>query len=165
MEMQNVLTSLRDLCQSPAAWAIFGAVALRAVWSAVAYFRCPLMRAPREMDPNEAHATVNARFRHSPRFLMAMLVGLMLSIGGLYALTLPSAGPVALAAIVFGVFILIVEPSRLSVEDNELRVNAARRQGPDAMAFAQERLRAAHVERIAIEIGLTALLLAALLML
>ncbi len=162
MEMQNILNSLRDLCDMPVAWAIFGAVALRAGWSAVAYFRCPLIRTPREMDPETARATVNARFRHSPRFLFAMLVGIALSVGGLYALTMPAAGPVALAAIVFGAFILIVEPSRLTVEDNELRVNVARAQGPEAMSFAQERLRAAHVERIAIEIGLAALLLFAL---
>lgn len=162
MEMQNVLSSLRDLCDMPAAWGIFAVVALRAAWSVVSYFRCPLMRGSLDIDPAAARAAVNARFRHSPRFLIAMVAGIALSVGGLYALTVPDAGPVALAAIVFGTFILIVEPSRLTVEDNELRVTAARAQGGDALVFAQERLRAAHVERLMIEVGLAGLLLVAL---
>lgn len=165
MEMQNVLTSLSDLCASPVAWGIVGVVALRAVWSAVAYFKCPLMTCHGTLDVAHARARVNARFIHSPRFLVSMLLGLALAIGGLYALRMPDAGPLALAAIVFGAFILLVEPSRLTVEDNEMRVVAASADGPEALALAQDRLRTAHYERIGMEFAMVAALAALVILL
>lgn len=158
MQMEMVLASVRDLCNMPIAWAIFAAVALRAVWSLVHFLSCPVVRRTSTLDPQAARAKLNARVLHSPRFLLAMLTGIALSVGGLYALRSPDAGPLALAAIVFGVFILIVEPSRLDVDQDTMRVSAARLDGPDAYEFALDRLRAAHIERIGIEFAMVALL-------
>ncbi|PIP97217.1 MAG: hypothetical protein COW75_07575 [Rhodobacterales bacterium CG18_big_fil_WC_8_21_14_2_50_71_9] len=158
MQLEMVLASLRDLCDMPIAWAIFAAVAFRALWSVIEFFTCPVVRGASKLDPQAARDKLNARVLHSPRFLTAMLVGIVLSVGGLYALRAPDAGPLALAAIVFGVFILIVEPSRLSVDEVTMRVSAAKLDGADAYSFALDRLRAAHLERIAVEIGMVALL-------
>lgn len=158
MQFEIVMNSLHDLCDMPVAWAIFAAVALRAAWSLIYYLRCPVVHSSAVSDPNAARAQLQKKVLHSSRFLIAMLIGMALAIGGVYALRTPDAGPLALAAIVFGVFILIVEPSRLSVEENTLRVSAASLDGPAAHRLALSRLRAAHVERIAIEVGLVALL-------
>lgn len=158
MQLEMVLASLQDLCDMPIAWAIFAAVALRALWSVVEFFSCPVIRGVSKLDPQVARDKLNAPVLHSPRFLVAMLTGIALSVGGLYALRLPDAGPLALAAIVFGVFILIVEPSRLTVDETTMRVSAAKLDSAEAYHFALDRLRAAHVERIVVEIGLVALL-------
>jgi hypothetical protein len=158
MALQTILDSFRDLCSMPVAWGIVAVVALRAGWSLVSFFRCPVLRHADAIDAATARAMAADPHVRSPRFLATMVVGLALSIGGLYALRTPEAGPLALAAIVFGVFLLIVEPSRLSVEENSRRAAAARLEGPDALAFATERLRASHLERLAIEIAMAALL-------
>jgi len=158
MQLDSVLGSLRDLCDMPIAWAIFAAVALRALWSLVVFFRCPVLCGVSKLDPAAARAKLNAPVLHSPRFLVAMLTGIALAVGGLYALRMPDAGPLALAAIVFGVFILIVEPSRMAVDEITMRTSAARLDGEDAYHFALDRLRAAHVERIVVETAMVALL-------
>ncbi len=158
MQLEMVLASVRDLCNMPIAWAIFAAVALRATWSLVEFFTCPVVRRTSKLDPHAARDKLNARVLHSPRFLAAMLIGIALSVGGLYALRAPDAGPLALAAIVFGVFILIVEPSRLAVDQDTMRVTAARLDGKEAFDFALNRLRAAHIERIVVEFAMVALL-------
>ncbi|PKP64746.1 MAG: hypothetical protein CVT86_03550 [Alphaproteobacteria bacterium HGW-Alphaproteobacteria-8] len=158
MQLESVLTSLRDLCNMPIAWAIFAAVAFRAAWSLVQFFTCPVVRRRSKLDPQAARDKLNARVMHSPRFLVAMLIGIALSVGGLYALRVPDVGPLALAAIVFGVFILIVEPSRLEVDQDTMRVSAAQLDGQEAYEFALERLRAAHIERIGMEFAMVTLL-------
>jgi hypothetical protein len=158
MEMQTVLNSFRELADMPVALGILAAVALRAGWSLVIFFACPVMRGADRLDPEVARAYVGKAHVSAPRFLISMLIGLALSIGGLYALRDPALGPLALGAIILGVFILIAEPSRLSVEENTQRVAAARLEGPDAQALAIDRLRASHIERIAMEVGVAALI-------
>jgi hypothetical protein len=158
MEMETVLTSFRDLCGNPVAWVIAGVAAAKALYSLVAFYRCPVVNRGVGIAPEVARAAIESRFLRSPRFLFAMLAGLTLAVGGLYALRSPDAGPAALAAIVVGVFILLVEPSRLTISDNTLRVAAARPAGGEAYEFALERLRGAHLERISIEIAFAMLL-------
>jgi hypothetical protein len=158
MEMETVLTSFRDLCGNPVAWVIAAVAAAKAAYSLFVFYRCPVVNRSLDIAPEAARAAVESRYRNSPRFLFMMLVGLTLSIGGLYALRSPDAGPAALAAIVVGVFILLVEPSRLTIDDNTLRVAAARPGGGEGYEFALDRLRGAHLERILIEIGFAALL-------
>jgi hypothetical protein len=158
MEMDTVLTSFRDLCDDPIAWAVLAAVSLKALWSLTIYLRCPVCNNLPEIDPETARRLVDAKFRTSPRFLFLMLGGLALSIGGLYALRDPAVGPFALAAILLGVFVLLVEPSKLTIDDNTLRVAAARGRGGETYDLALDRLRGAHVERMAIEFAFAAAL-------
>ena len=158
MALQTILDSFRDLCSMPVAWVILAAVSLRAAWSLISFVKCPVLHQVEALDAATARQMAADPHLRSPRFLATMVLGLALSIGGLYALKAPEAGPLALAAIVFGVFLLIVEPSRLSVEENTRRAAAARLEGAEATAFATERLRASHLERLAIEIAMAAVL-------
>ena len=160
MKMDLVLGNFDRLCEAPAIWAILGLMALRAALSVVWYLKCPVVGQTERMDPMADRQAVDAPFVHSPRFLATMLIGITLSIGGLYAMQLTDVGPAAMAAIMIGVFLLIVEPSRLSVEENTRRVSASRLDGDDAYSLAHERLRGAHVERIALEVGMVLLMLA-----
>jgi hypothetical protein len=160
MGMENVLFSFRALCEMPLAWVIVAAVILKVVWSLVHYYTCPVLCQAPDVDPRLAREKINARFFHSPRFLVLMLTGIALSIAGLYAMRSADLGALGLAALVLGVFILIVEPSQLSVLENTFRVSAARIEGTETHALALERLRAAHVERIAIEVVLAVMVTA-----
>jgi len=160
VKMELVLANFDRLCDSPAVWAILGLMTLRVAVSVIWFFRCPVVRQTERMDPMAARLAVDAPFVHSPRFLVTMIVGIALSVGGLYAMQIADIGPAAVAAIMIGVFLLIVEPSRLSVEENTRRASASRLDGDDAYSLAHERLRSAHVERIALEVGMVMLMLA-----
>lgn len=158
MEMDSVLNSFARLCDSPVALMILAAMGLHATLSILWFVKCPVVR-QRPLDSAAAdRAAVHSPHAHSTRFLLTMLLGIALSVGGLYALRTPGAGPLAIGAIMVGVYVLLSEPARRTIEENTLRVSAARLDGEDAYAFAHERLRAAHVERIATEVGIFALL-------
>lgn len=158
MHMDMVLQNFSRLCELPAVWAILGLMVARALFSIYGYFRCPIFNHGASMDAESDRAAVQGLFVRSPRFLMTMIVGLGLAIGGIYSMQEPDIGPFAVAAVLLGVFLLIVEPSRLTVEENTRRVSAARLDGDDAVTFAMERLRASHVERLAMEVGMVLLL-------
>lgn len=154
MEMHAVIVSFRNLCDDPVAWVVIGLVALKAAISVATFARCPLLRNPLSLSPEAADEMVQRRVLHSPRFLVLMIVGIALAIGGLYSVADPTYGALGLAAVVIGAFILIVEPSQLSIEENQLRVAAAGRAAGEAMELAMDRLRWSHLERIAIEVAL-----------
>lgn len=162
MEMHAVLVSFQNLCDNPVAWGVVGLVALKTSYSVMTYFRCPLLRNRLQLSPEMADALVQRRVLHSPRFLALMMVGIALAVGGLYTVSNPIYGAIGLAAIVIGAFILIVEPSQLSIEENQLRVAAAGSTVGETLDLAMDRLRWSHLERISIEIALTAALVAIL---
>lgn len=152
MQMDSVLHAFRNLCDAPVAWVMLGLVALKAAHSVVYYFRCPMLHGGLDLDPRLAAARLASPTLHSPRFLVMMLLGMALSVGGLYTVQHPDLGHYAIAAIVIGVFVMLVEPSKLSIDENGLRVAAAPLHGPDAQEIARDRLRAAHFERVALEV-------------
>lgn len=158
MEMSNVLASLEALCADPRAWAIVALAAGKALYSLVCFLRCPVLNARSVIDAQAAREATNARHVHNPRFLALMLTGIVLSLAGLYLLPSPALGPAALAAMALGAFLMLVGPSRLTIDDTTLRVVAARAEGGEALAFAMDRLRSAHVERLTLEFGFAALL-------
>ena len=167
MHLEHVLRSFADLCDAPLAWAVVGLLMLKTGGSLYHYTHCPLVRGRiRDIDAAAAHALVQRPVLHSPRFLVLTLAGLALSIGGLYGLSTVEFGAVALSALVIGVFLLVVEPSQLSIDENELRVVAAGgAAAPDeARSLAVERLRWSHRERIGLEVALTVLVLALVLL-
>jgi hypothetical protein len=164
MELQNVIHSFQRLCDMPVAWALLALFGARALWSIVVFVRCPYVNHAPQIDVIWAREAVNSPNIRSPRFLVTMLAGMALAIGGLYGLQSTDLGPMALAALLIGMFVLIVEPSHLSVMENTRRVAAARLSSGDDHDFALERLRAAHFERLATEVSL-AILLGALLLL
>jgi hypothetical protein len=59
---------------------------------------------------------------------------------------------------VLGVFLMLTEPSQLTIEDATLRVVAARAEGGEAVRFALERLRSAHLGRLGLEFAFAAAL-------
>jgi hypothetical protein len=151
MEMDAVIGSFRDLCGNPVAWVILAGISAKATLSLYYFLRCPYCRTRLEVTPEQARAMLSRPTIHNPRFLIGMTTALALTIGGLYATHSPDLTTFALASIVLGVFIMLVAPSQLWITDGTLRVAAARADGTEALAFASDRLRWAHIERIAIE--------------
>ena len=152
MQMNSVLTAFQNLCDTPIGWAMLALVSLKAAHSVISFLRCPLLRGEAYIDPEVAQARLDSPVLHSPRFMVSMLTGLTLAIGGLYTLQNPQIGHFAIAAIVLGVFIMLVEPSRLSIDENNLRVAAIGDAQGAGHEMAVDRLRAAHLERVAMEV-------------
>jgi hypothetical protein len=163
MEMRSVFESFAALCDNPVAWVVIGLVAAKTAHSAFYYFVCPFARGKVGVDAKQAEAMVQRRVLHDPRFLALMVLGIALAVGGLYALPSHDYGALGLAAVVLGSFVLVVEPSQLSINENQLRVAAASCAKGEAMELAVDRLRASHRERIVLETGLTAVLAAVVL--
>ncbi len=151
MQMDSVLTAFRNLCDTPVGWIMLALVTLKTVHSIVMFIRCPMLHGAPYIAPERARALLDSPTFHRPRFLGTMLAGIALAVGGLYSVQAPEIGHFAIAAIVLGVFLMLVEPSQLSIEENGLRVAAVGPVEGEARELAVDRLRAAHLERLTME--------------
>jgi hypothetical protein len=152
MQMDSVLTAFRNLCDTPVGWIMLALVSLKTLHSIVSFLRCPLLHGQPYIAPERARALLDNPMFHSPRFLGFMLSGIALAVGGLYSVQNPEIGHFAIAAIVLGVFVMLVEPSRLSIDENGLRVAALGDAQGETRELALDRLRAAHLERLTMEV-------------
>lgn len=151
MQMDNVLTAFRNLCDTPVGWIMLALVTAKALHSIFMFLRCPLLHGAPPVPPDRAQALLDSPMFHSPRFLAMMGLGIALAVGGLYSVQNPAIGHFAIAAIVLGVFVMLVEPSHLSITENGLRVAALGTAEGETRELALERLRASHLERLAME--------------
>ncbi len=152
MRADDILTSFQNLCDTPLGWFMLAIASLKAGHSIWSFRRCPLLKGSADTDARAAQARLASPVLRSPRFMVSMLVGLTLAIGGLYTVQDPQIGHFAIAAVVTGVFVMLVEPSQLSIDECALRLAALGSEGEaERRDVASERLRAAHLERVTIE--------------
>lgn len=159
--MEMIVEAMSELSADPRAWAVAALVALKAAHSLYLYLRCPLVRGA-VPSPELVEAAQAYRFRPTPRFLITMLLGVSLAIGGLYMLHSPHWGALALGCLVLGVFLFMTEPSRLLVAGAMMAVFATADQADEASALARDQLSAAHRARAATELTIVAAMLALL---
>lgn len=131
------------------------AMALRTGWSLICWRRCPSQNV---RISNEALEAIEARrqalWRHSARFLVVMIAGIVLAIAGLYQLAMKGDGaPVAMIMLVGGMYLFMTEPVRQTIADAEDRVHTTGIRGDsDAHAAALSMLRGSHTYLVAIEV-------------
>lgn len=145
--METILANVATLSEDPKAWVIAGLVVLKALHSFFLRFRCPVMRGTIEVTETMVADAKAYKFRPPPSFLFIMLGGVALAVIGLYLLNDTQFGPLALIALVVGVFMFITEPTRLFVNASKMEVFATTASQDDANALARDRLRSAHMER------------------
>lgn len=160
--METLLTNLSLLGHNPFAWAVAALVGLRAAFSVYMTLRCPVARGVYQPTREEAEAAANERFGATRGYLLLMVVGMALAIGGLYTIANDRYGAVALGALVVGVFLIMTEPSRLQVTAAVKSVYASTLRGAEHVALARESLQGAHVQRTMIEVVIALFVFAAL---
>ncbi len=138
------------------AWIVMALVALKAMHSVYLYFRCPVACGRHEPSPEDIAAARAYRFKPPLSYLILMLLGMGLAIGGLYLLGDSRLGPIALGLLVLGVFIFSSEPNRLAVQGAMKEVIATTGAEGDANLLARDNLRTAHRARAAIEVVIVA---------
>ncbi|MEM7522756.1 MAG: hypothetical protein AAF360_03165 [Pseudomonadota bacterium] len=160
--MEMILVNVAALSNDWRAWVVAGLISLKAIVSIFFYFRCPVVRGVAEID--ETMIATGKSYRLNPPFSFAilMLLGMGLAIAGLYKLYDSSIGPIALGAIVVGVFLFLTEPTRLFVNASKMEVFATTGGSEEANGLARDRLRSAHLERAGFEIATAAAVLAVL---
>lgn len=157
--MEMIFSGVAALSHDWRAWIVVALVALKALHSVYHYLRCPI--ASGRTAPGEDDIAAARAYRYAPPrgFLAIMLGGMALAIGGLYNLDSDAYGPLALGALLIGIFMFTTEPNRLAVRSATMEVFAATGRPGDCNDLARERLRSAHRTRALIEVGIAAALL------
>ncbi|MGB0507870.1 MAG: hypothetical protein ACPGGK_16915 [Pikeienuella sp.] len=154
--METLFNSLSDLGSNPVAWAVVGLVALKALGSIWMVVKCPIQCGTRKIQQEEAKAKAEGQFNPPLSMLWLTLAGIGLAVAGLYMISEPDSGPLALGMLVVGVFIFMTEPSRLRVTASMRGVFAATLEGAEAVSLAREELKAANMQRATIEFAIAA---------
>ncbi|QIE54292.1 hypothetical protein G5B40_01820 [Pikeienuella piscinae] len=157
--MEMIFSGVAALSHDWRAWVVAALVALKAMHSVYYYLNCPIVRG--DIAPGEDEVAVARTYRLAPPrgFLAIMLGGMALAIGGLYNLDNETYGPLALGALLIGIFMFTTEPNRLSVRNATMEVVATTGQSGEANSMARARLLSAHRTRALIEVGIAAVLL------
>lgn len=160
--MEMILSNVEALSHDPKAWAVAALVVAKALWSTFMALRCPIMRGSFDVTAELIDQGRNYRIAPPPSFMLIMLGGMALATGGLFMLSDTIYGPLALAAIVVGVFMFMTEPARLFVNGAKMGVFATTGAEGDANFLARDRLREAYRQRAIYEIVIAAVVVAML---
>lgn len=158
--MEMIFSGVAALSHDWRAWIVAALVALKAMHSVYYYLRCSIVHG--RVTPTEDEIAAARAYRFAPprAFLAIMLGGMALAIGGLYSLDDKTYGPLALGALLIGIFMFSTEPNRLSVRSATMEVFATTDQPGEASVLARARLLSAHRTRALTELGIAAVLLA-----
>ena len=160
--METLLGNVAALSADPKAWVVAALVVLKALTSIYMSMRCPVMRGVYDVTDELIAQGKAYKIAPPPSYLIIMLGGMALAIGGLYMLNDTQYGPLALGALVVGIFMFLTEPSRLFVNGTKQAVFATTGAEGDANALARDRLKAAHMERAMYETIIAAAVVALL---
>lgn len=143
--MTMLIHELALVAESPLAWIAIAVLAAFALWQLWHWYRCPLLVDRAGVDRETAQAALDAPLADGPRFFLAMIAGIALTLtglsfiaGGIYPVT-------AFYLLLAGVFVIQTEPARRQLREAELRVIAAQLLDPAEQEHALARLRSSHV--------------------
>lgn len=158
--MNMLVETLSTVGTHPAAWACVALVAALAAHAAWVGARCPYVRGTVTAGREEALARTQSPYIAGPGYALVILAGIALMVTGLAMMARAVEPVLAFAILAAGIVVVQVAPARLRLSEGYDRVIAAELQGPDAVAFARERLRDLHKAHVAMT-GAIAVLLAA----
>ncbi len=158
MTSMNGLTNILDvLGNHPATKWVALALALRALWTVIAWQRCPLIHdaAPADAGAKAARSAAGQMWR----FVGLMLAGIALAVLGLFGLAKEGeAAPIALFMLAGGIYLFSTEPARRNLTEAQNRVIAAATQPREAREHCISMLRDTHVKLVGVEVGILALI-------
>jgi len=160
--MEMIVHSVSTLSNDWRAWLVAALVGLKALHSLYISLRCPVMRGTATVTEAMIEEGRNFKLQPPLTFLLSMLVGIGLAIGGLYLLNNDTHGPRALGVLVIGIFIFTTEPMRLFVNATKMGVFGATGKPGDSEFLARDQLRSAYRGRAMVELSIAAAVIAML---
>ena len=162
--MNGLMNIIDVIGADPMAKWVVAALGLRALWTIIAWRKCPLARGTDALTPQQARDMRQQAFAHSWRFLLVMVTGIVLAVFGLFQLAEHGAeAPLALFMLILGVYLFTTEPARHQVQDAERRVLETSDGPAEQRELSASLLRGSHFRLISIEVGIVAMLLAGVL--
>ncbi len=175
--MDGLANILEVIGTDPMAKWVLLAFGLHALWSVVAYFRCPLCAASGRFQVRQRAAAIRkvdgleeATMGHDGsvsawRFLLVMVAGIVLAVMGLFKLAKYGAdAPIGFFLLVLGVYLFTTEPARRQVAEALRQALTVQPSAPpERKALSVAILRDSRRKLVAIEVGLVTLMLAAML--
>ena len=146
--MNMLISELQMLATDWRSWFVVALMAAVALHSIVYYFVCPYVHG-RASITDEAVRDAQARtFKPGMRFGAMMVLGIGLTLTGLFMIADGIKPTLALAAMVAGIVIVQTEPTRSTIRENTMRLIANRDAEPIRQEAAQLRLRGSHRELV-----------------
>lgn len=161
--MTLLVDALHAAAADPYSWVVVGLIGAAALFSLYKLRTSPYLHGTRSFPAGESQASLNRPFAAGPRFVVVMLAGIAAILTGLWMILREVNPPVALLSIVVGVFAVQVEPALLQIQEAVQRIAAARNQGAEAIAAAEDRLRDAYRWLVMISFTILIAVVAALL--
>ena len=160
--MEMIVQSVSALSDDWRAWLVAALVGLKALHSLYVSLRCPVMHGTATITEEMIEAGKSFKLQPPLSFLLTMVLGIALAVGGLYLLSNATHGPRALGLLVIGMFIFTTAPQRLTVNAAKMEVFGATGSPGDDEVLARDRLRSAYRERAFVELSIAGAVLAML---
>ena len=161
--MNMLISELQMLASDWRSWIVVGVMGALVLHSLTYYFMCPYVHGRANITDE---AVVEARervFKPGARYGLMMVLGIVLTVTGLFMIADGVKPTLALAAMVAGIVIVQTEPTRTVIRENTQRVISLRDDETSKLEAAALRLRGSHVELVVKNLVLFAALIAGIL--
>lgn len=142
--MNMLIETLSGLSSAWSTWLGVGILALLGIVSFARWLLCPYVAGTAETSVEEARQALSKKVFAGPRFLVAMLIGVGLTVFGLSLLHQNIEPSWGFFFVIAGVVVMQTEPIRLQIRETQNRVIAASALDEDARLAAIDRLRGKH---------------------
>lgn len=156
--MNMLLETLANVGSHPVPWICVLIVALGAVLAARKCHTCQHLSGTAEVDYKDAKARLDQPFVAGAGYALVIVVGIVAMLISLAMIASSIAPVTAFVVLTAGVVTVQIAPIVLRMREGYDRVIAAEAQGPDAVAFARERLRDIYSALIAMSLGIAAIM-------
>ncbi|MEM7211039.1 MAG: hypothetical protein AAF479_03950 [Pseudomonadota bacterium] len=161
--MNMLISELQMLASDWRSWIVVALMAFVATHSIVYYFMCPYAHGRASITDDAVQDAQSQNYRPGLRFGLMMIVGITLTLMGLFMIAEGIRPTLALVAMVGGIVIVQTEPTRSVIRENTIRLIANRDAEPIRQQASQMRLRGSHRELVTKNVILLTALVAGLL--
>lgn len=161
--MNMLISELQMLASDPRSWLVVAVMAALVVHSLVYFFMCPYAQGRANITDEAVLEARQSTFKPGARYGVMMIVGIILTITGLFMIAEGIKPTLALAAMVAGIVIVQTEPTRTIIRENTQRVISFRDDTGTKLEAAQIRLRGSHIELVVKNLVLLGALIAGML--
>lgn len=144
--MNMLLEELQALAADPRSWAVVAVMLFVSGRSFFVMLWCPHVRGVSNISDDQVAQAQSNPFEPGMRFGFMMVIGIALTVLGLFMIASGTQPTLALAALVAGIVAVQTEPARLRIRESKQRLIARRDAAADVLAIERDRLSGSHRE-------------------